>query len=541
MSYAPSLFDPAMVADLSQPVVLANSASSIVTDTTDAPWISICYITDVFNGREYQASGVLIAPDEVLTASHVLWSTQYGAATQVEVSPGANESGPTIGTVGALNLHYNQVNDSNGEITEGDSQRDYALIHLDTPLGPLGTFGVTANYAGGQVNVTGYPGYLDGALDNAAENVALDPYVTLLEGPSIGPGSSGGPVWTNGADGPQVVGVVSSAQGTVGTEGYFAQITDAALSQINGWVRQDNGVPLQAATNDFNGDHVSDVLFQNSNSGLLLDWRMSNGGFAQSEPIAGTTPDWVYQATGDFNGDGTSDILFRNADSGLLLDWQMSGGSYVQATPIAGTTPDWQVMGTGDFNGDGTTDILFENTNSHLFLDWQMENGGYGQAIPIAEASPGWQFLGTGDFNGDGTTDILFQNSASGLVLDWQMSGGGYGQAIPIGAASAGWQFLGTGDFNGDYTTDILFQNQSSGLLVDWQMSGGRFVQSIPIASAGPDWKFVGTGDFNGDGTTDILFRNTNSGLVLDWQMANGHFYQSIPVAGTTPDWKTLG
>ena len=248
----------------------------------------------------------------------------------------------------------------------------------------------------------------------------------------------------------------------------------------------------------------------------------------------------VASVTDDFNGDGTSDILFQNSNSGLLLDWQMANGTYSKAIPIAGASSDWKEIGTGDFNGDGTTDILFQNSNSGLLLDWQMANGTYTKAVPIAGASSDWKEIGTGDFNGDGTTDILFQNSNSGLLLDWQMANGTYSKAIPIAGASSDWKFLGTGDFNRDGISDILFQNLSSGLLLDWQMANGTYSKAIPIAGAASDWKYAGIGDFNGDGTSDILFQNSNSGLLLDWQMANGTYSKAVPIAGASSDWKVM-
>ncbi|MCA4922975.1 MAG: hypothetical protein ING86_09270, partial [Methylobacterium sp.] len=46
-------------------------------------------------------------------------------------------------------------------------------------------------------------------------------------------------------------------------------------------------------TGDYNGDGTDDVLFQNSNSGLVLTWEMANSALNQSVAIAGAGSDWV--------------------------------------------------------------------------------------------------------------------------------------------------------------------------------------------------------------------------------------------------------
>jgi V8-like Glu-specific endopeptidase len=520
---------------------LTVQATALSAQTTQFPNDAVVYVTDTIDGIEYQASGVLIAPDEVLTAAHVVWSTTGGAASDIEVSPGYNEGDAPFGTVGVKTYEYYPVDDSGDKITGQQSQFDFAVLYLSSPLS-LGSFGLLANYGGGTANVSGYPAYLDGAQDNVTEPITQDPDYDLLDGAALGEGSSGGPVWIEGADGPQVVGIVSSAVGGPGSAGYFVQLTTADVAQIEIW----NGMEQAATpsdllvTNDFTGNGYSDILFQNSNSGLLLDWTIKTDSFVQSVPVAGTTPDWQYQATGQFQIAGSDDILFRDTNSGLLLYWQIYDGGYSNAVPIAATTPDWQVVGTGDFTGSGTDDILFENDNSNLFLYWNLVGGQYAGATPLAEAAPGWRFLGTGDFTGNGVSDPLFQNTESGLLLYWQLSDGQFGSAVPIAAATPDWKFLATGDFTGGDSDGILFQNTNSGLLLDWQLSDGKFDQAIPIASATPDWKFAGVGDYSGGNTDGILFQNINTGLVLDWQLYDGQFASANAIAGAGSDWKLL-
>ena len=58
----------------------------------------------------------------------------------------------------------------------------------------------------------------------------------------------------------------------------------------------------------------------------------------------------------DFNGDGMSDILFQNTN-GMPVIWEMAGLSLMAQQGYSGVDPSNQAIGTGDFNGDGMADI----------------------------------------------------------------------------------------------------------------------------------------------------------------------------------------
>src|SRR5262249_32792461 len=94
--------------------------------------------------------------------------------------------------------------------------------------------------------------------------------------------------------------------------------------------------------NDFNGDHVSDVIFQDTATSSLLgnpftpggdpnagvpriDF-MSNGTVASSATLPNPTIAWHIVGSGDFNNDSKSDILFQNTD-GTPMIWTMNGAT----------------------------------------------------------------------------------------------------------------------------------------------------------------------------------------------------------------------
>lgn len=210
-------------------------------DSTQYPYSPIVFITDTIGGAGYQASGVLVAPDEVLTASHVVYEQDLGTASNIVVTPGYNGAAQ-FGSASGTGIHYFPVADAGGTISNDDSQNDYALIHLDHPFNDTGILRLTPDFAGGAVNVTGYPASAGGALVSSVQTVHRDPDYTLLDGAPLGPGSSGGPVWASDAAGHSyVVGVVSS-ESFDRTVGYNALITTDALHTISAWIGSDDGV-----------------------------------------------------------------------------------------------------------------------------------------------------------------------------------------------------------------------------------------------------------------------------------------------------------
>jgi Ca2+-binding RTX toxin-like protein len=218
------------------------SGTNNTTFTTTYPYSSIVYITDFIGGIEYQASGVMISPDEVLTASHVVYSAGVGTATDITVQPGYEADAlipDPYNSVAGVSFHYNTINDSNDLIALSDSQNDYAVIHLASPITNVGTMGLAANFGGGAVTISGYPAVAYGDQVDQPEAVTLDSEYTLYDGEALGQGSSGGPVWVTGANGvDNVVGLVSSGSGD---QGFFTEITDTALNTIETWVAEDDG------------------------------------------------------------------------------------------------------------------------------------------------------------------------------------------------------------------------------------------------------------------------------------------------------------
>ena len=110
--------------------------------------------------------------------------------------------------------HYAPIDNTDDQITGSDSQYDFAVLHLSTPL-PVGSMVPEANFGGGVVHATGYPASAFGAQVDRVETVVRAANLSLLVGENTGGGTSGGPLWVMRDDGAHVVGLISTGTGAV--------------------------------------------------------------------------------------------------------------------------------------------------------------------------------------------------------------------------------------------------------------------------------------------------------------------------------------
>ena len=91
------------------------------------------------------------------------------------------------------------------------------------------------------------------------------------------------------------------------------------------------------ANGDFNGDHITDIMWQHAATGSTSVWLMAPTGGAGSLLSTSPAGGWNLVASGDFNGDGTDDVLWKNAGTGATSEWLMAGGSVASNPFTPGT------------------------------------------------------------------------------------------------------------------------------------------------------------------------------------------------------------
>lgn len=215
------------------------------TQSANFPYSAVVYLEVTYaSGDVYTGSGVMVGPNDVLTAAHMVYSDPDGLAVSVQIYAGYNNGVAPYGHTEAARINYFDYDlDGNDLLSRIESQDDIAILSLSIPLGQqTGWMEMTANYSDGTYNLTGYPGVYSGAggarMTNDAGYVTEDPYNWVFNYTSIesNPGNSGGPLWFQGASGPQVVGVAS-------TGGWAADVT-RHFDQLQAWISANDDLIL---------------------------------------------------------------------------------------------------------------------------------------------------------------------------------------------------------------------------------------------------------------------------------------------------------
>lgn len=220
------------------------------------PFSAIVSVKSTFpDGTRTAGSGAMIGPDDVLTAAHCVYSSDYGGwADTVSVRPALTPSGTPFGWSFAENLitttgwiDYDRWNLSYA------LNYDYAYIDLDTNVGfDTGWFDIASGGAvGDTVETLGYPGdhgssqmvYASGTIDRISGNV-----FTFYDDLDATPGQSGSPVtYTDPFTGDiDIVGVVSHERYWPVDENGVLRLTSDMVNQIDGWAENSINNPVAA-------------------------------------------------------------------------------------------------------------------------------------------------------------------------------------------------------------------------------------------------------------------------------------------------------
>ncbi len=184
------------------------------------------------------------------------------------------------------------------------------------------------------------------------------------------------------------------------------------------------------------------------------------GGIGRLDPI------WNLVDVGDLDGDGKTDVLWNNTLSGLLYAWLMEDLTVLNMLGL-GTEPNiaWEAVALGDMNGNGSLDVIWENSvNGSLFV-WFFDGTNFTGFGSLPGLDPGWTLVGAADMNNSGYTDLILQNTVAGQREVWLMEGLDkiVSQSIGIDHAHQ-WQLSAVGDFNGNGHADLIWTNISTGL-----------------------------------------------------------------------------
>ncbi len=238
---------------------------------------------------------------------------------------------------------------------------------------------------------------------------------------------------------------------------------------------------------DFNDDRQTDLVLLETATGGARYWLM-NGTTRTSEVTVSPAPPasgYRLAATDDFNGDQRTDLVFQNLATTAAEFWFMRNNTRIGSPVAPVATPPgtgWYLAATADFNADGWPDILWRNTGTQKLSIWTM-NGtaklGTVTPTPDQAVDANWAVVAALDYDKNATSDLLWYNSTSGKIVLWWMDASvarTSGQfTTPQNAGNNNWKVAASGDYGvgpGGVagTNDIVWRNETSGKLVVWHM-----------------------------------------------------------------------
>lgn len=250
-----------------------------VTDRMAAPYSAVCYLEVTFpNGSRVQGSGVVVGPNDVLTALHVVFSQPNGGmARSVRIVPGGNtlpQSSP-LGEFNAVQPIASRVAnwDTNGDglLFADESQNDVALLGLSTRIGDVtGWLPLVSERTGFSAQVLGYPARGTGLMSDSAFAQPDANTSNLIIGLGLGEGASGGPIVRTMDGEPYLAGTLSSGDCALTTSRYTALFGNSNLAWLQAAIAANDALTAGQTALRLQGGSGNDTLTGNTGDNILV-------------------------------------------------------------------------------------------------------------------------------------------------------------------------------------------------------------------------------------------------------------------------------
>lgn len=242
------------------------------------------------------------------------------------------------------------------------------------------------------------------------------------------------------------------------------------------------------SSGDFDANDRPDLIRQNDNDGRAMLWYM--GGQDGSSVIGSAwvhatgEPPWRIAASSDFDGNGVPDLVWYNPSTGQAAIWYMGGPGGATIIDFAWLQPTgdpaWRIAAVGDFDANTKPDVVWQNDTTGQASVWYMGGSKGSTVISFAwlrpSGDPLWLICGLGDFNKDLKPDVMWRHKTTGQVAIWYMSGANgmtvsdFAWLHPTG--DPGSRPTGTADFDRADKRDVLWLVESTRQVAIWYMTG---------------------------------------------------------------------
>lgn len=273
------------------------------------------------------------------------------------------------------------------------------------------------------------------------------------------------------------------------------------------------------ASHDFNGDGISDLLWQADVPERFEVWMMESTTLKSAKEYMLPSGSRLL-AIGDFDGDRRDDLLIGSASRELVM-WMNTGNSFFPVALNRFYGAGWTVSSGIDLNADGKSDLIWRDNATGQFETWIMDG-------PRLHAARGFQLGGgysistVGDFNRDGFGDLLLANSSRELVM-WFGDGSTFSGRALGRTYGTGWVPAGILDFNSDARSDLLWRSDATSQFEAWLMDGAT-LNAARGYQLPPGYRVIGSGDFNGDRRTDLFLSGPGRDQVMWLGNGDGSF-----------------
>jgi hypothetical protein len=155
---------------------------------------------------------------------------------------------------------------------------------------------------------------------------------------------------------------------------------------------------------DFNGGVGGNtgLVWTNGSGGQVAIWQLSEArltGFSIPEGRMGS--EWHVASLGDFNGDHNTDVLWENT-TGNFNVWSLNDLALQSTVDFSAQIgSERHIIAHGDFFGSGEDGLLWEDTSGNV-QSWALKAIEATTVITVGQMGSEWRCAGVGSFQNDG-------------------------------------------------------------------------------------------------------------------------------------------